>query len=107
MIARLWHGTTNTAKADEYLAFLQERALPDYRGTPGNIAAYILRREAGDITHFSTLTYWSSLAAIAAFAGADISRAKYYPEDEGFLLEFEPTVQHFEVAARQGGGSAR
>jgi heme-degrading monooxygenase HmoA len=93
----MWHGITPTDKADEYLAFLQQRALPDYRGTAGNIAAYILRRAEGDITHFTTLTYWSSLQAIEAFAGADISRAKYYPEDAGFLLEFEPTVQHSEL----------
>jgi hypothetical protein len=33
MIARIWHGRTTTAKADEYLGFLQRRALPDYRGT--------------------------------------------------------------------------
>ena len=97
MIARLWHGTTPTAKADAYLAFLQERALPDYRGTPGNLAAHILRRAEGEITHFSTLTFWDSLASIEAFAGADIARAKYYPEDTGFLLEFEPTVQHSEL----------
>jgi heme-degrading monooxygenase HmoA len=97
VIARLWHGTTPTSKADEYLAFLQARALPDYRGTPGNIAAYILRRAEGDITHFSTLTYWISLNSIEAFAGADVSRAKYYPEDADFLLEFEPTVQHSEL----------
>ena len=97
MIARMWHGITPTDKADEYLAFLQQRALPDYRGTAGNIAAYILRRADGDITHFTTLTYWSSLQAIEAFAGADISRAKYYPEDNDFLLEFEPTVQHSEL----------
>jgi heme-degrading monooxygenase HmoA len=97
VIARLWHGTTSTTKADEYLAFLQERALPDYRSTPGNIAAYILRREDGGITHFSTLTYWVSRLAIEAFAGADISQAKYYPEDADFLLEFEPTVEHSEL----------
>ena len=97
MIARIWHGTTPTSKADEYLAFLQKRALPDYRGTPGNIAAFILRRAEGDVTHFTTLTHWSSLQAIEAFAGADISRAKYYPEDAAFLLEFEPTVQHSEI----------
>ena len=97
MIARMWHGITPTEKADEYLAFLQERARPDYRGTPGNIAAYILRRPEGNITHFTTLTYWSSLQAIEAFAGTDISRAKYYPEDSAFLLEFEPTVQHSEL----------
>jgi heme-degrading monooxygenase HmoA len=97
VIARMWHGTTATEKADEYLAFLQHRALPDYRGTPGNVAAYILRRIDGDITHFTTLTYWSSLEAIEAFAGKDISRAKYYQEDSAFLLEFEPTVQHSEL----------
>jgi len=97
MIARIWHGRTTTAKADEYLAFLQRRALPDYRGTPGNLAAYILRRAEGDITHFLTLTHWESRQAIEAFAGDDIARAKYYAEDSGFLLEFEPTVQHHEL----------
>ncbi|HEU0252097.1 MAG TPA: hypothetical protein VFR12_03630 [Pyrinomonadaceae bacterium] len=24
-------------------------------------------------------------------------KAKYYPEDAGFLLEFEPTVEHYEL----------
>lgn len=95
MIARIWHGTTPAAKADAYLAFLRERALPDYRATPGNLAAYILRHDEGTVAHFITLTHWESLEAIAAFAGSDIARAKYYPEDAGFLLEFEPTVQHY------------
>jgi heme-degrading monooxygenase HmoA len=97
MIARMWHGITPTSKADEYLEFLKHRALPDYRSVPGNLAAHILRRSDGDITHFTTLTFWESLQAIEAFAGSDISIAKYYPEDSGFLLEFEPHVQHSEV----------
>lgn len=99
MIARVWHGTTPAAKADEYLAFLQRRALPDYRSTPGNLAAFILRRSDGDVTHFITVTHWQSLQAIEAFAGKDIARAKYYPEDSNFLLEFEPVVQHSELYA--------
>lgn len=40
MIARIWHGTTLTTKADEYLAFLQARAIPDYASTPGNLAVH-------------------------------------------------------------------
>jgi heme-degrading monooxygenase HmoA len=100
MIARIWHGTTLTTKADEYLAFLQARAIPDYASTPGNRAVHILRRTEGKITHFITLTHWESLEAIEAFAGADISRAKYYAEDADYLLEFEPTVQHFELYGR-------
>ena len=77
MIARLWHGMTPTAKAEDYLAFLQARAIPDYGSIPGNLAVYILRRSEGK----------------------DISRPKYYPEDKEFLIEFESTVQHFEVFA--------
>ena len=38
-----------------------------------------------------------SRAAIAAFAGADLEVAKYYPEDEKYLLEFERTVTHYEL----------
>jgi hypothetical protein len=45
------------------------------------------------------LTLWDSLDAIRAFAGPDMERAKYYPEDEAFLLELEPTVTHYEVLA--------
>jgi len=47
----------------------------------------------GDEAHFLTLTCWDSFEAIEAFAGADISRAKY-PEDADFLPEFESTVEH-------------
>jgi hypothetical protein len=31
------------------------------------------------------------------FAGSDLERAIYYPEDDDFLLEKEPTVTHYEV----------
>ena len=97
MIARLWHGITPTAKADAYLEFLKARALPDYRATPGNLGAFVLRRIEGSTAHFTTLTHWESLEAIATFAGEDIERAKYYPEDQDFLLEFEPHVVHSEL----------
>lgn len=97
MIARIWHGITLTAVADQYLAFLRERAVPDYSSTPGNLAVHLLHRKEGRLTHFITLTHWESLQAIEAFAGEDIARAKYYPEDAGFLLEYEPTVQHYEI----------
>jgi hypothetical protein len=29
-----------------------------------------------------------------------VETAKYYPEDKDFLLEFEPTVVHYEVVGR-------
>ena len=97
MIARIWHGMTTATKSDEYLEFLKERAIPDYKAAEGNKGVYILRRVEGDEAHFLTLTFWESAHAIEKFAGSNIEKAKYYPEDEGFLLEFEPTATHYEV----------
>jgi heme-degrading monooxygenase HmoA len=98
MIARIWHGTTLAAKADEYLDFLNKRAIPDFHSTAGNKGGYILRRIEGDRAHFITLSFWESLDVIRNFAGVDIEKAKYYPEDKDFLLEFAPTVTHYEVS---------
>ena len=54
-------------------------------------------RHPDDATYFITVTTWEELEDIKAFAGEDMETAKYYPEDEGYLLEFEPTVVHYEV----------
>jgi heme-degrading monooxygenase HmoA len=99
MICRMWHGRTPRARADAYAAFLEERAIPDYRSVPGNLSVAIMRRDEGDVTHFLTVTHWDSEASIRAFAGAEPLKAKYYPEDQGYLLEFEPVVHHYTVTA--------
>ena len=100
MIARLWHGRVPASKADAYRAFLIARAIPDYRSVPGNLSVHVLERREGEVTHFITLTFWESLDAIRAFAGQDVEMAKYYPEDAGFLLEYEPGVVHYEVVGK-------
>ncbi len=97
MIARIWHGVTPAGRADEYVDYLNRTGLPDYRATEGNRGVYLLRRIEGDQAHFLTLTFWDSEAAIRKFAGEEIEKARYYPEDAGFLLELEPTVRHYEV----------
>lgn len=99
MICRMWHGRTPRSKADAYAAFLEQRAVPDYRSVPGNLSVAVLRHDEPEVTHFMTVTHWESEGSIRAFAGDDLLRAKYYPEDQGFLLEFEPSVQHFVVVA--------
>lgn len=45
MIARIWHGRTKKDKGDEYLKFLLERALPDYKEKDGNLGAYIFKED--------------------------------------------------------------
>jgi heme-degrading monooxygenase HmoA len=99
MIARLWHGAVPAARADEYMRYLEQTGLPDYRATPGNRGVYVLRRSEEGVAHFLLVSLWESREAIRAFAGEDMERARYYPEDAGFLLELEPAVTHYEVAA--------
>ncbi|MGE0467365.1 MAG: antibiotic biosynthesis monooxygenase [Steroidobacteraceae bacterium] len=100
MIVRLWHGRVPTSKAAAYRRFTNDRAIPDYRSVPGNISVHVLERQEGEVTHFITLTFWDSLESIRAFAGDDLEKAKYYPEDADFLLEYEPRVVHYEVVGR-------
>ena len=97
MIARSWHGRVPTAKADLYYQYLQRTGLPDYAATAGNRGVLVFRRTEGDVTHFLLTTLWDSLDAIKRFAGEDYERARYYPEDDDFLLEREPLVTHHEV----------
>ncbi len=99
MIVRIWHGRTQRSSAEEYSRFLEKRAIPDYRSVADIIEVQVLRRDDGEVTHFLTVTRWESEEAIRSFAGLDILKAKYYPEDDDFLLEFEPEVQHFEIVA--------
>ena len=97
MIARIWHGTTASDKADDYVNYVKKTGLRDYRATKGNRGAYILRKIEGDTAHFYTLSFWDSLDSIKEFAGEDYEKARYYLEDEKFLLEFEENVEHFEI----------
>lgn len=104
MIGRTWHGRVPAKKADAYYAYLHRTGLSDYVKTPGNRGVYVLRRDDGDVTHFLLLTFWDSLDAIRAFAGADYERARYYAEDDEFLLEREPFVSHYDVLGTHGAG---
>ena len=43
------------------------------------------------------LSFWESREVITGFAGADISRAVFYPEDDRYLVAREDTGTHHEV----------
>ena len=97
IITRIWHGKTLPENADSYLNYVQETGIKDYLETPGNITAKILRRKEKDACHFWTITEWKDIESIKKFAGEDYEKARYYPEDRKYLLEFEETVIHCET----------
>ena len=100
MIARTWAGATRAADADAYLEYLHTTGLAAYRATPGNQGVLALRRTEGDRAEFLLLTLWKSEDAIRRFAGDDIGRAVFYPEDDRFLIARDEHVTHYEVAFR-------
>jgi heme-degrading monooxygenase HmoA len=97
MIARTWHGVVPLETADAYRGYLFRTGVPELRATTGNLGVHVLRRTEGTQAHFLLISWWDSRDAIRAFAGDDVERARYYPEDAGYLLELEPTVTHYEV----------
>lgn len=99
MIARIWHGRTRIEDYDAYTDFLKDVAIPDYQKTQGFISLTFLRQISNNEGHFNLITFWENLEVIKNFAGQDFDKAKYYPEDNKFLLEFEEKVQHHEVFA--------
>jgi heme-degrading monooxygenase HmoA len=100
MIARVWHGVTEAANDEDYLDYLNRTGVPDLRATEGNRGVYVLRRIEADQAHFVLISLWESADAIRSFAGPDIEIARYYPEDESYLLELEPTVTHYDVLVK-------
>ena len=66
---------------------MQKTGIEGYQRTPGNRGAWLLWRVEGDHAEFITVSFWESRAAIEAFAGQDIEKAVFYPDDEQFLIE--------------------
>ena len=98
-VARIWRGAVRAADRDDYLEYLERTGIAEYRDTPGNRSVQVLRRTVGDRTEFVIVTLWDSRQAIAAFAGDDIERAVFYPEDDRYLVERDDTVSHYDVTA--------
>ena len=98
MIARIWHGKTTVSKADAYMKeYFLQTGLADYQGTEGNLGVIVLRKDETDQADFLMLTLWESADAIRLFAGDDINKARYYPEDKKYFREMESNVVHYKV----------
>ncbi len=103
MIARIWKGRALASKADQYMDYMTATGVHDLRATEGNQGVYVLRRIDGDQAEFVFISLWESFDAIKRFAGEDIDRAVYYPEDKDYLLALEPKVIHYEVLVAPQG----
>jgi antibiotic biosynthesis monooxygenase (ABM) superfamily enzyme len=97
MIARVWRGSTRAEDADAYAAYLEETGMKGARALPGNRGTLVLRHVEGGYAEFETILLFDAMENIRAFAGDDLEAAVFFPEDDRYLVEREPTVRHFEV----------
>ena len=101
MIARMWHGMTQESKAEEFFDFMNNTGIPALKTSPGNLGVMVFRRAENQKVHFLLTSLWDSFESITQFAGPDIKVARYYPDEEKYLIELEPTVTHHEVIVGQ------
>jgi heme-degrading monooxygenase HmoA len=97
MIARIWRGVVRRDDAAAYADYIGKTGMAEYRSTPGNRGAWMLRRDNGDRSEIITFSLWDSGDSIRAFAGDDIDQAVFYPEDDRYLIDRDLTVSHYEV----------
>jgi hypothetical protein len=97
MIARIWRGRVRSGLLSEYRGYIAKTGLADYQATPGNRGAYMLTRDCDGYGEVITFSLWDDLQSIVAFAGDDVTLARYYPEDQRFLLDFPERVEHYDV----------
>ena len=102
LIGRIWEGSTREADAERYLEYLRGSGLADYARTGGNRGVLAFRGTDSGRADFLLLTLWDSEEAIRRFAGDPIERARFYPDDDAFLIRRQPTARHVALVHHAG-----
>lgn len=97
MIARIWHGYTTPANADEYQQLLRTTILPGIHRVAGYRGGYLLRRPSGGEVEFITITLWESLEAIRQFAGEAYETAVVPEQARRLLSRFDQKSAHYDA----------
>ena len=97
MIARVWRGATLAENGDAYAAYIEESGVGPARKLAGSRGSLVLRRVDGGYAQFETILLFDSLDDVRAFAGDDLEVARFFPEDDRYLVERDLSVRHYEV----------
>lgn len=97
MIARVWHGRTSAAKAEEYRKYLFEAGVQAIAKLPGNRGVQMLVGIGSEVGEFTVVSFWDSIEAIKGYAGEDYTKVHDLPRDAEFLIDHEPLVRHYHL----------
>jgi len=101
LIARIWHGHTPAAKAEEYTKYIYESGIKKIESIPGNRGVQLFRRIDDQYGDFTVISYWDSIEAIKRFAGEKYEETHNLPKDSEYLVDMEPTVKHLTVLVNE------
>ena len=108
VVLREWRAEIRRALKDEYVRYVTATGLAAYRGTPGNLGAAVAVRDLdAERAEVVTLSWWTDTEAIKTFSGPDIGQARYFPEDDRFLLTRPAHVYHYQAILAGPAGEAR
>jgi len=97
MIARMWRGWASSATADDYQHHYESEVASHLSEVSGFSGARLLRREEGDEVMFTSITFFSGLDAVRAFAGPDYHKAVVQEAARRALVRWDEQVTHDEV----------
>jgi heme-degrading monooxygenase HmoA len=97
MIGRIWRGRTKKEHAEAYAQVVRDTGLADISREKGNLGAWLLRRVDGDQAEFVLITLWGSLDEVRNYIGSDVDKARYYPEDDPYLIDRDEYSLNYEL----------
>ncbi len=99
MVARLWSARTTAQLCTAYTDYFSLNVLPELRSVPGFLSAQVFTNPHGVDAEVEILviTFWRSMEAISAFAGADPEAAVVHTAAAALLTDYDRRVRHFEV----------
>jgi heme-degrading monooxygenase HmoA len=97
MIVRTWSARATKSGAEAYHTYFEKTLLPQLRLLSGFSGAFLLARDDDGLVELTAHTLWSSLEAIRAFTGDDITTAVVEPEALAVLQQSDSTVVHRDV----------
>lgn len=98
MIARIWRASAPKATATEYEAHYRSVVAERLRAAPGFHGGKLLRQEDGDEVQFTSVTFFSSVADIRAFAGPVYQQAVVDAAARAVLSRWDEQAVHHDVA---------
>ncbi|WUI02793.1 antibiotic biosynthesis monooxygenase [Spirillospora sp. NBC_00431] len=98
MIARIWRGWASTATADDYQQHYETEVADHLQQVAGFRGARLLRRQDEQEVMFTSITFFTSMEDVCAFAGEEPEQAVVEEAARRALTRWDERVTHHEVA---------